>query len=162
MSAIRIRHLFISRGHNFKGHHGRAPSTHPIESQEAVECVARKGLAGDRFFDHKDDFKGQITFFAWEVFEALRAELPTGDADVSALRRNVVVENMDLDALIGKRFEIDGVEFEGTEECAPCYWMDRALGAGAEEFLTGRGGLRAKILSSGSLALGEGELRKIS
>jgi hypothetical protein len=44
------------------------------------------------------------------------------------------------------------VEFEGICECKPCYWMDYAIAPGAEQFLQGRGGLRAKILSDGILA----------
>jgi MOSC domain-containing protein YiiM len=67
---------------------------------------------------------------------------------------------VDLDALIGRRFAIQGVRFEGVEECRPCYWMDRAIGAGAEAFLKGRGGLRVRILTGGFLRAGQGaELR---
>ena len=35
------------------------------------EWVAGPGIRGDRFFDYKKDYKGQITFFAMEVLEAL-------------------------------------------------------------------------------------------
>ena len=57
---------------------------------------------------------------------------------------------------VGKRFRFQGVEFEGTEECKPCYWMDEAVAPGAEEFLKAnfRGGLRARILSDGVLRIG--------
>lgn len=41
--------------------------------------------------------------------------------------------------------------FQGMAECIPCYWMDTALGPGAEKALRGRGRLRARILSSGIL-----------
>ena len=47
--------------------------------------------------------------------------------------------------------------FEGSEECRPCYWMDEAMGEGAEVFLKGRGGLRCRILDDGELSLGEAE-----
>jgi MOSC domain-containing protein YiiM len=57
----------------------------------------------------------------------------------------------DLNELIGQDFEVQGLRFHGTEECRPCYWMNRAIAPGAEEFLKGRGGLRAKILSDGKL-----------
>jgi len=43
-------------------------------------------------------------------------------------------------------------------ESKPCYWMDQAVGPGAEEWLRGNGGLRAKILRDGPLAVGEHEL----
>jgi len=39
---------------------------------EDIECVAGHGICGDRFFDHQANYKGQITFFATEVYEALR------------------------------------------------------------------------------------------
>ena len=62
-----------------------------------------------------------------------------------------MTRGVDLNKLIGQDFEIQGVHFHGTQECRPCYWMDRAVGPGAEEFLKGRGGLRARILTDGTL-----------
>ena len=47
---------------------------------EFIECVAGRGIRGDRFFDYKENYKGQITFFALEVFDALRRELNLPDA----------------------------------------------------------------------------------
>lgn len=148
---VRIRHIFISPGHNFFGHHGKPPGRHRIEEVEFVECVAGQGLRGDRFFGYKQDYKGQITLFEWEIFERLRAAC--GDADVSParLRRNVIVEGVDLNAFIGQEFELQGVRLSGSEECRPCYWMDQAIGNGAEEWLRGRGGLRCRILTDGWL-----------
>ncbi|HYY13976.1 MAG TPA: hypothetical protein VE758_06040, partial [Chthoniobacterales bacterium] len=69
----------------------------------------------------------------------------------SLVRRNVIVRGVDLNGLIGENFEVQGVRFHGTGECRPCYWMNRAIASGAEEFLRGRGGLRATILSDGIL-----------
>jgi len=69
----------------------------------------------------------------------------------SAVRRNVFTRNVDLNELIDQDFEIQGVRFHGTQECRPCYWMNRAIAPGAEEFLEGRGGLRARILTDGEL-----------
>lgn len=148
---LRIEHLFISPGHNFFGHHEQPAGTHPIVAVEHIECVAGRGIRGDRFFDFKDGYKGQITFFAMEVLEALRRELKLPDAQPQATRRNAFVRGLELNELIGRRFDVQGVSFEGIEESRPCYWMNSALGAGAEEWLRGRGGLRCRILTSGSL-----------
>ena len=152
---MRIRHLFISPGHNYFGHHGLAPGEHGISEVRRIECVAGSGIRGDRFFGYKPDYKGQITFFAWEDFVALRRELGLPDAHPSALRRNVITEDLDLPSLVGRSFVLGDVEFLGVEECRPCYWMDAALGPGAEAWLKGRGGLRAKILGNGTLEPGE-------
>ena len=148
---IRVCHIFISPGHNFVGHHEQPPGENPIVAVDSVECVAGRGLRGDRYFDHKQDYKGQITFFALEVFDALRCELNLPAAQPQATRRNVFTCGVDLNTLIGKEFEIQGVRFAGVAECSPCYWMNTAVGSGAEKFLKDRGGLRARILTDGVL-----------
>jgi MOSC domain-containing protein YiiM len=150
-NAVRVEALYLSPAHNFFGHHGKAPGEHPIEEVDAVECVAGRGLRGDRFFDFKENYKGQITFFAREIFDQLAEKLGVADRSPAVLRRNVITRGLDLDALIGKEFQLQGVRFLGTAECSPCYWMDQAFAPGAEAFLQGRGGLRAKILSDGWL-----------
>ncbi len=148
---FRIEHLFIAPGHNFFGHHGQPAGEHPIFAVDQVECVAGRGLRGDRFFDFKDDYKGQITFFAMEVLEALRRELNLPHAQPQGTRRNVFVRGADLNALIGRQFEVQNVRFAGVEESKPCHWMNHALGPGAEDWLRGRAGLRCRILTTGVL-----------
>ena len=151
MGAMEICHLFISRGHNFVGHHGREPDTHPMIETSEIECVAGRGIRGDRYFDFKDDYKGQITFFSLEVFDELCSAMQIQACSPSLARRNVITHSVDLNELIGQEFEVQGVRFLGMEECRPCYWMDGAFAPGAQEFLKGRGGLRAKILTNGKL-----------
>lgn len=149
-----IRHLYISPGHNFFGHHGRKAGRSPITEVAEIECVAGRGIRGDRFFDYRENYKGQITFFAIEVYASLCEVLSVSDRPPSVFRRNVITEGTDLNALIGEEFVIRGIRFRGTEECKPCYWMDQAFAPGTEEFLRGRGGLRAVILSDGRLSAG--------
>ncbi len=36
-----------------------------------MKCVEGRGLEGDRFFDYKAGYSGQITFFAMEIYEEL-------------------------------------------------------------------------------------------
>jgi len=148
---VEICHLYVSPGHNFVGHHGREPDAYPMIEVAELECVPGRGLRGDRYFDFKDDYKGQITFFSLEVFDELCGALQIHDCSPALARRNVITRGVDLNELVGQEFEIKGVRFYGTQECAPCYWMDRALAPGAHEFLKGHGGLRAKILSDGRL-----------
>jgi len=148
---VEICHLYISPAHNFFGHHGREPDDYPTSEVPALECVAGHGIKGDRFFDYKKDYKGQITFFSAEVFDRLCQTLRLTDRSPALVRRNVIARDVDLNALIGKRFEVQGVFFLGTEECRPCYWLDRAVASGAAQYLKGHGGLRARILSSGTL-----------
>lgn len=155
---MKIEAIYISPGHDFYGRYGMERLNHGIQSLESVNCVADKGLEGDRFFDYKDDFKGPVTFFSAEVADTLRETFLDAYFENSAFRRNVIVRGVDLNTLIGKRFRVGDIEFEGTEEATPCDWMDSAVGPGAREFLEGRGGLRARILTSGTLKVGELDL----
>jgi MOSC domain-containing protein YiiM len=148
---IRIEHLFISPGHNFFGHQDQLAGGHASMAVEQIECVAGRGIRGDRFFDYKENYKGQITFFALEVFDALRRELNLPDAQPQATRRNAFVRGEDLNSLIGQEFAVQGVRFAGVEESKPCHWMNAALGPGAEAWLKGRAGLRCRILTDGCL-----------
>jgi MOSC domain-containing protein YiiM len=148
---MEIYRLYLAAGHNFFGHHGKPPGENLIVEVAEADCVAGRGLRGDRFFDFKENYKGQITFFAWETYEAVCHEFAVRDKPPSVFRRNVITAGMDLNDLIGREFQVQGVRFRGTEECRPCYWMDQAFAPGAADFLKGRGGLRAEILSDGIL-----------
>jgi MOSC domain-containing protein YiiM len=153
-----IRHIFISPGHNFFGRYGQpAGENQTVAVTEAV-CRAGWGIEGDRFYGYRPDYRGQVTFFAWETYEAAKRELGVPALAPEAFRRNVLIAGADLPALIGRRFTLGGVTFEGTEESKPCHWMNAVVAPGAEEWLRGHGGLRAKILSDGRLAVGTAEL----
>lgn len=151
---VTLERLYLSPGHNFFGHHGRPASGHPMLPARELRCAAGRGIVGDRFFDYRPDYPGQITFFSAETFDALGAALGVAGVTPAALRRNVVVRGLDLATLIGREFALQGVRFHGAAECKPCYWMDAAIAPGAEAWLRGRGGLRARILSDGVLAPG--------
>jgi len=151
MTPVEICHIYISRAHNFVGHYGLEPDEFPMIEVTTVECVAGRGLHGDRYFDFKEDYKGQITFFSLEVFDELCGALQVKGIVPSAVRRNVFTRNVDLNKFIGRDFEVQGIRFYGTEESRPCDWMNRAIAPGAKEFLKGRGGLRARILTDGRL-----------
>lgn len=153
-----IRQIFISAGHNYFGHHGRAPDDFPLVEVQQIECVAGHGIRGDRFYDYRDDYKGQVTFFSLEVFDRLAAHFDLTDKSAGALRRNVIVSGANLNDLIGEEFFIQGVRLLGTAHCKPCYWMNDAVAPGAEEFLHGNGGLRAKILTDGIISVGDARL----
>jgi hypothetical protein len=148
---MKIRRLFISPGHNFFGHHGQPAGENPTVEVAEIECVAGQGIKGDRFFGFKENYKGQITFFSAEVFEDVCQKLGVTGKSPGLTRRNVITVGVDLNALIGQKFTLQGVEFEGVCECSPCHWMDDAIAPGAEAALQGCGGLRAKILTDGKL-----------
>lgn len=157
-SVVTIRHIFISPGHNFFGHHGKAPGEYATTDVRAVRCRAGWGLEGDRFFGYRPDYNGQVTFFAWETYVGAMREFDVPALKPDAFRRNVIVEGMPLNDLIGTRFSLGGMDFDGISEAKPCYWMNSAVAPGAERWLRGHGGLRAKILTDGELRCGATDL----
>ena len=111
MSAVEICHLYISVGHNFVGRHGREPETHPMIEVAVIECVAGRGIRGDRYFDFKErtTTKASSLFFSLDVLDKLCAALKLHDCSPAAARRNVITRGVDLNDLIGKEFEVQGV-----------------------------------------------------
>jgi len=155
---VRITHIFTSPGHDFKGRHGLERLANGTEAHERVVCEAGRGLQGDRYAEKKGGHKGQVTFFNGEVLREVGAALGLEHVPPDAFRRNVILEGVDVNDLLGRTFSLGGVRFEGTEASHPCHWMDVALVPGTRDLLKGKGGLRAKILESGILRTGEAEL----
>ena len=153
-----IRHIFISPGHNFFGRHGQPPGDHPAVDVGSVKCRAGWGLEGDRFYGYRPGYKGQVTFFKWETLLEAREKFGVTALSPAVFRRNVIVQGINLELLLERRFTLGGVEFEGTGEARPCHWMNQVVAPGAEDWLMGRGGLRAKVLSDGELTVGPVEL----
>lgn len=150
---VTIHHISVSPGHNYFGHEPDAPGRHPTLDVAAVQARAGRGLEDDRYFGRGEAFDGQVTFVAWEVYRLLVEQLGL-NAGAEALRRNIVMEGVPLNSLIGQEFAIDGVRFRGMKHCAPCRWMDAAAGRGARALMKGRGGLRAQVLSDGVIRRG--------
>lgn len=157
MKTIVIEHIFISREHNYVGHHGGPSGATPAEPRERVKLLAGRGIEGDRYAVREPGHGRQITFFDMQVIDDMSREF---DRPVSpeAVRRNVFVRGLSLPELVGHRFRLQGVLFEGVDPCKPCYWMDEAVAPGAEDFMKGRGGLRARILEDGDLRVGRATL----
>jgi len=148
-----LHHIYISKGHDYWGKQGEGRMQNGIIECDEVEGVAGMGLRGDRYFAFRPDFKGQVTFLDLATVEAIREKFKLPKLPASVFRRNLVVSGADLKSWKGQRFEFQGIEFEGSQECRPCHWMDRVISEGAAEFMKSdfRGGLRAKILTDGML-----------
>jgi hypothetical protein len=149
-----IHYLFSSPAHNYftrpKFEKGNAPVIHHRE----LSLEASKGIAGDRF----EQGLYPITFFSLEVAELMEKELGKS-VDISDFRRNIIVTGINLCELIGHRFSIGAVTFEGIAHCNPCPWMNAVIGKGAYAVMKGRGGLRARVIGGGKLGLGRQQLQ---
>jgi len=126
----------------------------PVTVERAVARAGR-GLEGDRYFDGRGTFSNRygrghdLTLVEAEVLDALGLLSP------EEARRNVVTRGIDLNALVGRRFRVGGVECEGVELCEPCNGLAKLTERGVLRGLVHRGGLRADILQDGVVRVGD-------
>jgi MOSC domain-containing protein YiiM len=73
-----------------------------------------------------------------------------------AVRRNLVIDGINLVALVGLRFSIGAeVILVGTGACAPCSKMDETVAPGAFQAMRGHGGITASVERGGTLRVGD-------
>jgi MOSC domain len=131
----------------------------PMRSVSAAEALEGRGLRGDRYERGAGTFSNprgggyDLTLVEAEALEELSArgvELAPIEA-----RRNLVVRGIALDDLIGRRFRVGEVECFGQRRCEPCAHLERLTRPGVLRGLVHRGGLRADVLSSGGIRVGD-------
>lgn len=125
----------------------------PMAIVHDAEAVAGKGLIGDRYAGGSG--KRGITLIQAEHLPAIAALSGHAHVDPELLRRNVVVSGIPLVALKGRRFRLGGVLLEGAGDCDPCSRMEDALGPGGYNAMRLHGGLCARILEGGHVAVGD-------
>jgi MOSC domain-containing protein YiiM len=140
----RIEHIFIAQA---KGA--------PIEAVQSAEASAERGLRGDRYASDRNrkDAGQQITLIEVEWIERFVAATGLAMAPREP-RRNLVTRGIDLNALLGKRFTVGECELEGVELCEPCAKWARNTHQEVVRFFVHRGGLNARILKGGAIAVG--------
>jgi MOSC domain-containing protein YiiM len=131
----------------------------PVRTLERVRAVAGSGLEGDRYargagtFSPNGGSGRDLTLVEAEALAELRADgVELGAAEA---RRNLVTDGIDLDRLIGRRFLVGDVECLGARRCEPCAHLQRLTKPGVLRGLVHRGGLRADVLSDGSIGVGD-------
>lgn len=150
---IIIHHIFTSPKHHYFTREKFDVGDAPTIEHNSIELVTEKGLKDDRF----EFSKYPITLFSLEVAKEVCLQLDL-ELDIKLFRRNIIVSGVHLNSLIGEKFMIDGVEFEGLAHCAPCTWMNAVMKKGAYSQMSGRGGLRVKVIHSGILKCGDSQL----
>lgn len=132
----------------------------PMESVDEVRAVAGEGLQGDRYFDgigtFSDSPRGglEITLTEAEAIEAIEREAGI-TLGFDEHRRNITTRDAALNHLVGERFRVGDAVCEGIRLCEPCDHLRRLTVEGIDDALTHRGGLRADIVESGTIHVGD-------
>lgn len=134
----------------------------PMRGVEEIELVAGKGVAGDRymteiaqgFYSEKPEEGRQVTLFELESLEAIRRDYGI-DFSPEEHRRNVTVEGVPLNHLVGRRFRLGGTLLEATRLSFPCRHIEEILEKPVFDPMVHRSGLNCRILEGGSIRVGD-------
>jgi MOSC domain-containing protein YiiM len=127
---------------------------------EQAEVVSGRGIRGDRYFAGEGEFSDRpgsgrdLTLIEAEAVEALAAEHGI-ELDPAETRRNILTREVDLNALVGRRFFVGAVECRGDRLCDPCSHLEKLTRPGVLRGLAGRGGLRADVVEDGTIRVGD-------
>lgn len=141
--------------------HVAAEKAGRLSATAESRAVAGRGLEGDRYGKRAGTYSKrhhpgrEVTLIESEALEAAARDnkLTIEPRDT---RRNLLTEGVPLNHLVGRRFRVGEVLLEGVELCDPCGHMEKLSGVpGAKNALANRGGLRARIVESGTLRVGD-------
>ena len=132
----------------------------PMKSVTNAKAVAGRGLEGDRYYTKLGTYSNQagsgrdVTLIEIEAINGLKRDYEV-QLDSGQPRRNIVTLGVALNHLVEKEFRIGDVVLRGTRLCEPCAHMEKLTVKGAMRGLVHRGGLRAEIISGGSIRVGD-------
>ena len=133
----------------------------PMQQIMTARAIPGRGLDGDRYASRAGTFtprSGRLNGYDLTLIEAeVLDELTLTDGQrlgYAEARRNVVTRGIELNTLVGQRFRIGDVECVGRRLCEPCAHLERLTHKGVLRKLIHRGGLRADILTAGSITVG--------
>lgn len=128
----------------------RAPMRAVVQSRLAPG----QGLDGDRWKGAATGGR-QVTLVATEHLAAIAGFLGRAALPPELLRRNLVIDGLNLLALKGRRFRLGGALLEYSGECHPCSRMEEVLGPGGYNAVRGHGGITARVIEGGAIRLGD-------
>jgi MOSC domain-containing protein YiiM len=132
----------------------------PMKSVTNAKAVAGRGLEGDRYYTKLGTYSNQagsgrdVTLIEIEAINGLKRDYEV-QLDSGQPRRNIVTRGVALNHLVEQEFRIGDVVLRGTRLCEPCAHMEKLTVKGAMRGLVHRGGLRAEIISGGSIRVGD-------
>jgi MOSC domain-containing protein YiiM len=131
-----------------------------IDAVGRVFAKAGAGLRYDETSDAGDRYRGAsgtrgATLIQAEHLPMIASCSGHAEIDPALLRRNLLVSGINLLALKGRRFRVGEALLEFTELCHPCSRMEDALGFGGYSAMRGHGGISARIVESGWIAVGD-------
>ncbi len=99
-----------------------------------VSAVMNRGLIGDRYYKLTGTFSKpqierdqEITLIEFEAIEELVVNYGV-KLELSQSRRNIVTQNVKLNNLVAKQFQVGEVSLTGIRLCEPCKYLSKMTG----------------------------------
>ena len=114
-----------------------------------------KGIVNDRYYGNFIEKKEQVTLINIEEINNFNNQAKL-NVEAKDFRRNIIVSGVNLNQLISKKISINKVILKIHEICQPCkYLQNRLKIPDLVKMLVDKSGVRAEILNSGSLSVGD-------
>lgn len=132
----------------------------PMRSFDALTLIAGKGIEGDRYanglgyYSDKPEEGRQVTLFELETLEALKRDYGIA-LQPHEHRRNITVQGVPLNHLVGKQFWVGNVLLEATRLSTPCKHIEELTGKSIFNPMLHRSGLNCRILQSAVVHVGD-------
>ncbi len=126
-----------------------------------VSTTAGRGINGDRYASGTGTWSQRpgggrpLTLIAQEDLDAVARETGIRLRPAES-RRNILTTGAELRALLGKRFWVGTTLCVGIRLCEPCDYLESKTQPGVLSAFVHRAGLRADILESGEIGVGDG------
>jgi MOSC domain-containing protein YiiM len=123
----------------------------PMVAVDRIEVEAGRGVVGDRYFGtrHRHVSVQSLEELA-EAAAVWGAPVPA-----SSTRRTVTLDHGRVPTTPGARLVIGDVALEVVRRAAPCRVMETSVGPGAARAMHDRGGAICRVLTSGTIAVGD-------
>jgi hypothetical protein len=140
-------------------------ASYEMEELIEAECVAGRGIVGDRYFTGRGTYSPkpdvrEVTLIEQEALDALnRNDPPMQDGPLTIEpadhRRNLTVSGVPLNHLVGRRFRVGEVILRGGRLNFPCKYLEELLGKPVFLPLYNRSGLNCGIERGGKIRQGD-------
>lgn len=123
----------------------------PTRSVAEAHAASGHGLTGDRYENARHR---HLTIQSLEQLRAAGARWGA-PIDPGTTRRNVTLSHGEVPLAPGTRLDLGELQLEVVRVAAPCRILDDSVGPGAAEALRRRAGVVVRVLTGGTLRLGD-------
>ena len=132
----------------------------PMQRLDEARLIEGQGIEGDRYllgtgtYSIKPGEDRQITLIEREMLDRVAAD-DGHEINVDEHRRNLTVEGVPCQHLVGLRFRVGACILEGVRINQPCKYLNLMLKRDVYMALWNRSGLNCKIIQGGTIRPGD-------